>query len=109
MFTARGSEAAERDLRDIAFHIALIDRRPLIADRIIDELIEQANTLAPTVEVNGNGHRLSGNRGGRADILVQAMGYPVSLRITRSRCPPIRGFEAGLRVVETLRAECSQA
>ena len=32
---ARRSEAAERDLRDIAFHIALSERRPLAADRIV--------------------------------------------------------------------------
>jgi plasmid stabilization system protein ParE len=43
---ARRSEAAERDLQDIAFHIAFTDRRPLTADRIIDELVAQANDLA---------------------------------------------------------------
>ena len=46
MLIARRTEAAERDLRDIAFHIAFADHRPLTADRIIDELIEQADTLA---------------------------------------------------------------
>lgn len=46
MVTARRTEAAERDLRDIAFHIGFTDHRPLTADRIIDELIEQADTLA---------------------------------------------------------------
>ena len=46
MFTARRTEAAERDLRDIAFQIAVTDHRPLTADRIIAELIEQADTLA---------------------------------------------------------------
>ena len=43
---ARRSEAAERDLQDIAFHIALSERRPLAADRIVDELIAQAEKLA---------------------------------------------------------------
>ncbi|NUQ63718.1 MAG: type II toxin-antitoxin system RelE/ParE family toxin [Pirellulales bacterium] len=43
---ARRSEAAERDLQDIAFHIALVERRPATADRIIDELIAQAEKLA---------------------------------------------------------------
>ena len=43
---ARRSDAAERDLRDIAFHIAFKDRRPLTAERIIDELIAQAERLA---------------------------------------------------------------
>ncbi len=46
MPTARRTEAAERDLRDIAFHIAFNDNRPVLADRIIDELVEQADTLA---------------------------------------------------------------
>jgi plasmid stabilization system protein ParE len=43
---AQRTEAAEQDLRDIAFHVAVIDNRPLAADRIIDELIEKADTLA---------------------------------------------------------------
>lgn len=43
---ARRSEAAERDLQGIAFHIAFRERRPLAADRIIDELIAQAERLA---------------------------------------------------------------
>lgn len=46
MPTARRSEAAERDLRDIAYHVAFRDRRPLTADRIIDELIAQAEKIA---------------------------------------------------------------
>ena len=46
MPTARRTEAAERDLQEIAFHIAFTDRRPLTADRIIDELIAQADKLA---------------------------------------------------------------
>ena len=46
MPTARRTEAAERDLRNIAFQIAVDDRRPHTADRIIDELIGQAETLA---------------------------------------------------------------
>jgi plasmid stabilization system protein ParE len=46
MPTARRTEAAERDLQDIAFHIALKDGRPLTADRIIDGLISQAERLA---------------------------------------------------------------
>ncbi len=46
MSSARRTEAAERDLREIAFQVAFTDNRPLTADRIIDELIEQADTLA---------------------------------------------------------------
>jgi len=46
MPTAGRSEAAERDLRDIAYHVAFRDRRPLTADRIIDELIAQAEKIA---------------------------------------------------------------
>ena len=34
MRTARRTEAAERDLQDIAFHIAFTHRRPLAAERI---------------------------------------------------------------------------
>ena len=46
MPTVRRSEAAERDLRDIGFHIACGERRPLAAERIIDELIAQVEKLA---------------------------------------------------------------
>ena len=43
---ARRTDAAESDLRDIAFHIAFKEHRPLTADRIIDELVEQSDKLA---------------------------------------------------------------
>ena len=43
---ARRTEAAERDLQEIAYQIAVSDARPLTADRIIDQLIGQANDLA---------------------------------------------------------------
>jgi plasmid stabilization system protein ParE len=46
MPTARRSEAAERDLQDIAFQIAFRDGHPVTADRIVDELIAQAEKLA---------------------------------------------------------------
>ena len=46
MPTARRTAAAERDLQNIAFHIAFTARRPLLADHIIDELIVQAEQLA---------------------------------------------------------------
>ena len=46
MPTARRSEAAECDLQDVAFQIAVRDRRPLGAERIVDELIAQAERLA---------------------------------------------------------------
>lgn len=46
MLTARRTEAAERDLQDIAFYIASSDQRPEAADRIIDELVAQADSLA---------------------------------------------------------------
>ena len=35
MPTARRSESAERDLREIAFQIALKDGRPITADQLI--------------------------------------------------------------------------
>ena len=43
---ARRSEAAERDLQEIAFQIAVRDHRPLVAERIVDELTAQAERLA---------------------------------------------------------------
>ena len=46
MPAVRRTEAAERDLQSIAFQIALVDRRPATADRIIDELIGQCFKLA---------------------------------------------------------------
>jgi len=46
MAKARRTEAAECDLQDIAFHIALAQRRPVIADRVIDEILAQTDRLA---------------------------------------------------------------
>ena len=46
MPTARRSAAAERDLQDIAHHIALEDGRPIAADRVIDTLVGQAEEIA---------------------------------------------------------------
>jgi plasmid stabilization system protein ParE len=46
MPTANRTNAAELDLQDIAFHLAVRERRPAAADRIIDELIEQCDNLA---------------------------------------------------------------
>ena len=43
---ARRTEAAERDLREIAFYIAFEDRRPATTDRIIDELIAKCDSYA---------------------------------------------------------------
>ena len=43
---ARRTEAAERDLQDIAFHIAGANGRPAAADRVIDELISQSERFA---------------------------------------------------------------
>ena len=46
MPTARRSEAANRDLQDVAFQIAVGARRPLVAEHIVDELVAQAERLA---------------------------------------------------------------
>lgn len=46
MPTARRTEAAERDLQEIAIQIALVDGRPVAADRIIGELVQQCESLA---------------------------------------------------------------
>jgi plasmid stabilization system protein ParE len=49
---ARRTEAAQHDLESIAFQIAVRDHRPLVADRIIDELIEQTDKLAKLSSVS---------------------------------------------------------
>jgi len=46
MTSVRRTEAAERDLREIARQIAVTDGRAATADRIIDELIDKCNRLA---------------------------------------------------------------
>ena len=46
MRLARRTEAAERDLQEIAFHIAVRDGRPIVADRIIDQLVGECQMLA---------------------------------------------------------------
>ena len=51
MLVARRTESAEADLQEIAFQIGLLSRRPNVADKIIDELIEQANNLAITSQI----------------------------------------------------------
>lgn len=46
MPAARRTEAAERDLQNIAFQVGFAERRPAAADRIIDELIAQSEKIA---------------------------------------------------------------
>ena len=41
MLVARRTQAAEEDLQEIAFQIGLLSRRPNVADKIIDELIDK--------------------------------------------------------------------
>ncbi len=48
MRLARRTEAAERDLQEIAFQIAFRDGRPIVADRIIDQLVGECQMLADT-------------------------------------------------------------
>ena len=48
MRLARRTEAAERDLQEIAFQIAVRDGRPIDADRIIDQLVGECQMLADT-------------------------------------------------------------
>ena len=45
---ARRTESAENDLLEIAYQIAVVDGRLETAERLIDELIDQANSLAQT-------------------------------------------------------------
>lgn len=46
MLIARRTAAAEADLQEIAFQIAVRDQRPVTADRVIEELIQQCEQLA---------------------------------------------------------------
>jgi plasmid stabilization system protein ParE len=46
MLIARRTAAAEADLQDIAFQIAVRDQRQVTADRVIEELIQQCEQLA---------------------------------------------------------------
>ncbi len=46
--SARRSNAAEHDLQELAYKIAVVDGRMLTAERMVDELIEQAENLART-------------------------------------------------------------
>lgn len=46
--SVRRSKAAEHDLQELAYQIAVIDGRMTTAERLIDELIEQAGNLAKT-------------------------------------------------------------
>jgi plasmid stabilization system protein ParE len=55
MLVACRTQAAEEDLQEIAFQIGLLSRRPNVADKIIDELIEQANNLAITSQIASMG------------------------------------------------------
>lgn len=45
------SESAEADLREIAYQVAVMDGRIETAERLIEELIDQAENLASTSEV----------------------------------------------------------
>ena len=45
---ARRSQSAEADLQDIAYNVAIIDGRLHTAERLIDELVNQADNLART-------------------------------------------------------------
>ena len=69
MLVARRTESAEADLQEIAFQIGLLSRRPNVADKIIDELIDQANNLAINSQIGNDWHRCSRNRTRRAVIL----------------------------------------
>lgn len=55
MRVARRSESAERDLREIAFHIGVEHQSPLVADRIIDEIIAECGHLARDANVAKRG------------------------------------------------------
>ncbi|MGD9632481.1 MAG: type II toxin-antitoxin system RelE/ParE family toxin [Pirellulales bacterium] len=46
MATASRTEAANRDLINIAYQIGIESGRPLVADQIVDELIDRCESLA---------------------------------------------------------------
>ena len=47
------TEAAEQDLRDIAYYIAVEDGRPLVADKLIDEITAKCDSYAQTPGIIG--------------------------------------------------------
>ena len=80
--SARRSKAAEYDLQELAYQIAVIDGRMMTAERLIDELIEQAGNLAKTSGVAEMGTAARNWRTSSV-ILSQAMGHRLSLRTSR--------------------------
>ena len=55
MPTAFRTPAAERDLQEILFHIAVDDEQPVLAEKVLDGLLERCDSLArySTVAVQG--------------------------------------------------------
>jgi len=88
---ARRTDTAERDLRNIAFHIAVTDKRPITADRIIDELIEQCETLARLSTTARLGTEAPEIGDGVRFFTFKRWGDFVSLPIARGRYSPLRG------------------
>lgn len=55
MPTVHRTAAAEQDLQDILFHIAVEEERPIVAQKVLDELVERCNQLAELSSVATEG------------------------------------------------------
>ena len=55
------TEAAENDLQEIAYYIAVKDRRPLTAERIVDEILSKCRRYADSPEIGTSADHLGVN------------------------------------------------
>jgi len=55
MLKARRTLAAERDLEAIIFHIAMEEERPVVAERVLREIIQQCDRIAELAHVAREG------------------------------------------------------
>ncbi|WP_428306945.1 type II toxin-antitoxin system RelE/ParE family toxin [Lacipirellula sp.] len=55
MLQARRTFAAERDLEEIVFHIAMEEERPVVAERILRELIQRCDRIAELAPIASEG------------------------------------------------------
>ncbi len=64
MATVLRTDAAENDLREIAYYIVVRDRRPVTADKVVDDILRKCKLYAETPEMGtraddlGSGYRL---------------------------------------------------
>jgi plasmid stabilization system protein ParE len=68
MRTAKRTQAAEHDLQEILFYIAIEEERPITAEKVLRDIIERCNQLAERAAVAMEG--TSASRIGRGVRLV---------------------------------------